>query len=699
MASSSTSAFVLEIGSEELPSRFLQGEEAYLAEAFARALDEAGLAHGNITCHSTPRRAIVCIDEVARRQEEREEVIMGPPARVAYVDGKPGKALEGFCRTNGVEMDKAYVVSTPKGDYVAVKKLVGGGNALDILAGICPDIIAHIPFAKRMRWADHDFAYARPLQWIVALLDDEIVPFKVGPMESGRVTSGHRIHGRGPFEVARAQDLLPLLSKQGAVMPDGNERRELVVREGNAQAERVQGRILWDDALLQEVTGLVEHPVPLLGDFDTTYLEVPREVLITSMQSHQKSFGVEDAEGNLLPHFLTVLNIEPESLELVKHGWERVLRARLEDARFFWHEDLKIGFDAWLAKLEHVIFIRGLGTMGDKSRRLEALCGWLAEKCAPDMQDKCMRAGKLAKADLVSGMVGEFDTLQGIMGGIYAEKWGEDPVVAKALKEQYLPAGPDSPLPETVAGALLAVADKADTMAGCFGLNLCPSGTADPNGLRRCAIGIIRILRKFGFALDVRELFARAQMGYGEREWKVNPTQCLDKLDEFFKTRLRSFYQGLGVNTLLVDAALGANCRTVKGVDERVEALKAFSSSEGYASSVQTFKRVANIVAKHVAEERDIPATWKKSLLKEDAEKSLAKVLEEALPILNHLWEAHDYSGILAQLEKLRPHLDNFFDHVMVACDDAELCANRLAMLKSLSDRFSRVADFAALQI
>ena len=244
-----------------------------------------------------------------------------------------------------------------------------------------------------------------------------------------------------------------------------------------------------------------------------------------------------------------------------------------------------------------------------------------------------------------------------------------------------------------------SVADKADTMAGCFGLNLCPSGTADPNGLRRCAIGIIRILRKFGFALDVRELFARAQMGYGEREWKVNPTQCLDKLDEFFKTRLRSFYQGLGVNTLLVDAALGANCRTVKGVDERVEALKAFSQAEGYASSVQTFKRVANIVAKHVAEERDIPATWKKSLLKEDAEKSLAKVLEEALPILNHLWEAHDYSGILAQLEKLRPHLDNFFDHVMVACDDAELCANRLAMLKSLSDRFSRVADFAALQI
>ena len=370
-----------------------------------------------------------------------------------------------------------------------------------------------------------------------------------------------------------------------------------------------------------------------------------------------------------------------------------------EDARFFWHEDLKAGFEPWLAKLEHVIFIRGLGTMGDKGRRLEALCGWLAEKCAPELQKACMRAGRLAKADLVSGMVGEFDTLQGIMGGIYAAKWGEDEVIATALKEQYLPAGPDSPLPESLAGALLAIADKADTMAGCFGLNLIPSGTADPNGLRRCAIGIIRILRKFGFALDVRELFARAQMGYGEREWKLDPMQCLDKLDDFFQTRVRSFYQGLGINTLLVDAALGAKCSTVKGVDERVEALVRFSAEEGYASSVQTFKRVANIVAKQVGEGAEIPATWKKSLLQEEAEQALSKVLTEALPILDHLWEDHNYAGILAQLYTLRPHLDNFFDHVMVACEDAELRANRLAMLKSLSDRFSRVADFAALQI
>ena len=691
--------FVLEIGSEELPSRFLPGEEEFLAQAFAAALDEKALQHGAITTCSTPRRAIVRIDAVSERQEEREEEVMGPPAKVAFKDGAPTKALEGFCRTNNVTVQDAYQVKTPKGVYMAVKKHVGGGSALDILAEICPDIISRIPFAKRMRWADHDFAYARPLQWIVALLDEAVVPFAVGPMESGRETYGHRIHGRGPFAVNRAEDLLCVLKEQGGLVPEGDERRRMIVEDATAQASAIGGTILWDEGLLQEVVGLVEHPVALLADFDTKFLEVPREVLITSMQSHQKSFGVEDAQGTLLPHFVTVLNLTPEDLSVVKHGWERVLRARLEDARFFWHEDLKASFDMWLEKLEHVIFIRGLGTMGDKSRRLEALCSWLASVCAPELGESAARAGRLAKADLVSGMVGEFDTLQGIMGGIYAGQWQEDDRVAQALKEQYLPAGPDSPLPQSLCGALLSIADKADTLAGCFGLNLIPSGTADPNGLRRCALGIIRILRHFGLSLDVQELLARAQMGYGEREWKIAPSECLDKLMDFFRGRLRNYYQNLGVNTLLVDAALGSDCRTVKGVDERIEALKVFSQGADYTSSVQTFKRVANIVAKQQAAGASIPARWRKSLLEEEAEKALDKVLEEALPVLDHLWGSHDYTGMLNQLDTLRPAVDNFFDHVMVACEDEALRGNRLSMLKALADRFSLVADFAALQI
>ena len=692
------STFVLEIGSEELPSRFLAGEEKFLADGFSAQLDEQSLAHGAIHTYSTPRRAIVLIEDVAAKQEEKEEEFMGPPVRAAYKDGAPTKALEGFVRGHGLKVEDAYQVKTAKGEYIAVKKLVGGQPAASILAKISASLIPQIPFAKRMRWQSFDFAYSRPLQWICALLDTEVVPFEVGPVTSGRMTYGHREHGRGPFEVKTASELLSLLREKGGVEPDGAKRKQAIVAEAEAAAARIGGRVLWNDALMQEVVGLVEHPLSILGDFDEKYLEVPREVLITSMQTHQKSFGVEDANGRLLPHFVTVLNLTPPSLPLVKHGWERVLRARLEDARFFWHEDLKASFDEWLEKLDHVIFIRGLGTMGEQSRRLEALCGWLAASCAPELEKQARRAGLLAKADLVSGMVGEFDTLQGIMGGIYAERWGEEKAVADGIKEQYLPQGTDK-MPESVVGALLAIAVKADTLAGCFGLNQMPTGAADPQGLRRCAIGIIRILLKFGFEIDLRELFAKALAGYGDKDWKVAPTMCLDNLMNFLSGRLRNYYQAANVATPLVDAALGAGCKSVKGVDMRLAALVDFSAGADYTGSVQTFKRVANIVAKQQGQGVEIPAVWRKSLLQEDAEKALDKVLEEALPTLDHLWQNGDFRGMLARIGELRPAVDNFFEHVMVACEDEALKANRLAMLKAMVSRFSLLADFAALQI
>ncbi len=692
------STFVLEIGSEELPSRFLPGEEAFLASAFKSGLEEARLEHGEIQVCTTPRRAIVRVDDVAPMQEEREEEVMGPPAAAAWRDGVPTKALEGFCRGQGVDKSQAYVVRTPKGDYMAVKKRAGGQPAADILGELCARVIPQIPFAKRMRWQSFDFAYARPLQWIAALLDSDVVPFSVGPVTSGRLTYGHRVHGRGPFEVPSACDLMNILRKQGGIEPLAVKRRAAIVEEADRAAAAVGGRVLWNDALMQEVTGLVEHPVALLADFDKDYLEVPREVLLTSMQSHQKSFGVEDAGGRLMNHFVTVLNLTPEDMGVVKHGWERVLRARLEDARFFWHEDLKANFDLWLEKLDHVIFIRGLGTMGEQSRRLQSLCAWLASVCAPELEEKAARAGLLAKADLVSGMVGEFDTLQGVMGGIYAAQWGEAPEVAAAIGEQYLPAGGDK-LPGTVLGALLAIAVKADTLAGCFGLNQVPTGTADPQGLRRCAIGIIRILLRYGFNPDPRELFARALMGYGERDWKVAPSMCLDNLMTFFQGRLRNHWQGQGAATVLVDAAIGAGCSDVKACEARLAALTDFAAGPDYTRSVQTFKRVANIVARQLAGGAEVPATWRKSLLVEDAEKALDAVLDEALPTLDHLWHEKDYRGMLAGLDKVRPAVDAFFDNVMVACEDEALRGNRLAMLKAMVSRFSLLADFAALQV
>lgn len=691
--------FVLEIGTEELPSRFLAGEEAYLSQSFDTALKENFLEHGSIRVYTTPRRAAVIIDNLSPVQPTREEEVSGPPARIAWKDGVPSKALEGFARTNGVEVKDVYTIKTPKGEYVAVKKTVGGRGAGDILADVCPGIISGVPFAKRMRWGTSSFTYARPMHWILALLDDSVVSFEVGPVKSGRTTRGHRIHGAGPFEVPSASDYIDVVTKKGGLVLDGAERRRIIIEGADRQAKAVGGRVLYTEGLLNEVCGLVEHPAPLLGDFDKIYLEVPREVLVTSMQVNQKSFGLEDSAGNLLPHFVTVLNLTPPDVELVKHGWERVLRARLEDARFFWHEDLKNSFDKWLEELEHVVFIRGLGTMGDKTRRLEKLCRAIAEKCDPAVADNAARAGRLSKAVLVTNMVGEFDTLQGVMGGIYAKRMGENDAVASAVSEQYLPAGPDSPLPVSATGAILSIADKVDTMAGCFGLGLIPTGAADPNALRRCALGIIRIVREFGFSLDMRDLFALAQEAYGDIEWKLSPTEALDRLMDFFSLRLRNFYQNLGKETTLVDAALGAGVRDVKTCDLRLEALAAFRKEPGYTEAVQTFKRVANIIRKQSDGREGIPAVWRKSLLQEEPEKKLADVLDEVLPELDNLWNGQNYAGILATLKKLRPFVDAFFDGVMVNCDDAALRNNRLALLKAMADRFSRVADFAALQI
>ncbi len=692
--------FVLEIGSEEVPSRFLPTEEQELEARFTAALEENALEHGQIRALSTPRRAILVVEDLNPVQTEREEVVAGPPVRVAYdADGKPTKALEGFVRTNGCTLDDVFRQETPKGEYVAVRKRIGGAAAGDLLATICPAIITALPFAKRMRWGVNHVAYARPLRWIVALLDSEVVPFEVGPVVSGRETCGHRIHGRGPFSVAHATDLLPLLADKGGITPLPADRRAAIISGGDAQAAAVGGKVLWKDSLLREVEGLTEHPVPLLGDFDASYLEVPREVLLTSMESHQKSFGVEGPDGALLPHFLTVLNLTPEDMGLVKRGWERVLRARLEDARFFWHADLRATFDSWLEKLDHVIFIGRLGSMGEKTRRLESLCRNLAETVADGKvtPDDAARAGRLSKADLVSGMVGEFDTLQGIMGGIYAERKGESPVVAQALKEQYLPAGPETPLPASLGGALLSLADKADTLAGCFGLGMIPTGAADPNGLRRCAIGILRIVLEYGLTLDLRSLFARALELYGDRPWKLAPNEAVDKLLDFMAGRLRNYWQGQGEDTLLVEATLGAGSEDIRDAGLRLAALAAFSKEAGYAEAVQTFKRVANIVRKQAGD--DLRDQWDDALLQEEAEKNLAAVLRDLLPRLDTLRGTGDYAAALKTLLEVRPAVDAFFDGVMVMCDDAALRRNRLAMLNALGSRFARLADFAALQM
>ena len=690
--------FLLEVGSEELPSRFLGPEEAELKERFTAALDEAGLEHGRVQTMSTPRRAVVRIEDMRPAQPEREEIVLGPSVRAAHnADGTPGRALEGFTRAHGLSVDAAFRTQTEKGEYMAVRKRSGGTPAAKILANLCPAVLNGLPFAKRMRWGAYGIAWGRHLRWILALLDTEIISFSLGPVQSGRRTFGHRVHGFGPFAVSHAEAWQAVITEMGAVTPDGRTRRDRIRNGGDELARTVQGKVLWKKSLLDEVQGLTEHPVPLLGDFDPGFLEMPREVLLTTMENHQKSFGLEASDGSLLPHFLTVLNVTSRDAPLVKNGWERVLRARLEDARFFWRADMKENFDLWLEKLEHVIFIGNLGSMGDKTRRLENLCRSLAEQCAPDLAEAAARAGRLSKADLVTGLVREFDDLQGVMGGIYAGRKGESPEVARALGEQYLPAGPDSPLPQSPAGALLALADKADTLAGCFGLKMVPTGAADPNGLRRCALGIIRIVLTFGLDLDIRSLFAGALSNYAAQGKNLPGGETLDKLMEFTAGRLRGYVLSRGGETPLADAALNAGIHRIGDCMARLAALTAFSREDGFTEAVRTFKRVANIVRKQG--NAPLPAGWDAALLSEDAEKNLAAVLQGILPRLDDLWIAGDHAAALACLAELRPAVDSFFDNVLVMCEDAAIRNNRLAMLRALRSRFSRIADFAALQV
>jgi glycyl-tRNA synthetase beta chain len=474
----------------------------------------------------------------------------------------------------------------------------------------------------------------------------------------------------------------------------------MILAGGDELARKTGGTIAWNEGLIHHVANLVEYPVPVLGNFDAAYLELPAEVLLTSMETHQKSFGVRGTDGRLLPCFLTVINVAPHSVDVVRKGWERVLKARLEDAMFFWKADLNKDFDTWLAKLEHVTFLGPLGSMGDKSRRLARLAGTMAGDFAPDAVEDLTRAGRLAKADLVSEMVYEFDDLQGIMGGIYAAGKGESQTVAEALGEQYLPSGQESPCPATLAGGILAMADKLDTLAGCFGIGKIPTGAADPFALRRCTLGVCRIILEHGIRTDIEKLLRLALEGYENVVWKTEPRATLDNLMAFFAQRLRNYWAGKGFGTKVLDAAINAGIHDVVALEKRVRALSDFAEAKDFDQAVLTFKRADNIIRKQ-GEEANVTftGTVDPDLLQEEAEKNLHAHLAAGREKWDQLWDQDDFAGLLAELWTLRPVVDGFFDTVMVMSDDLDLRSNRLNMLYELVRRLSRLADFSALQV
>ena len=696
------SHFVLELGVEEIPARFLASLERELGSRFAALFEENGLTYDSLDVSTTPRRAVMHVRGLLEATPVREEVALGPSVKAAFdAEGNPTKAAQGFARGQGVDIADLFQQETPKGVYVAARKTVGGASASSIISEAAPAIIASLPFPKRMHWGESRFLFARPLRWVLALMDKEVVPFHVADLDSGRMTVGHRVHGKGPHEVACACEYDKVLAEKCGVTVSGAERRKVVIEGGDELAKTVNGRVMWKESLLDEVQGLSEHPVPVLGDFDPSFLELPGIVLLTSMETHQKSFGLAGEDGQLLPHFLTVSNVSSLEPALVKKGWERVLRARLEDARFYWNTDMKASFDVWKEKLDYVIFLGPLGSMGDKCRRLEALCQWLAAQ--PGIAggkvaaESAAVAGRCAKADLVSQMVGEFDTLQGIMGTIYGHKMGLDPVAADALAEQYLPAGPETPVPATDLGAILSMADKADTLVGCFGLGNIPTGAADPFALRRCALGIARILIEKGWRLPVEEFFAKAQALYAEDiRWKLEKPEALVKLNDFFAGRVKNLFLTQGNDTLLVEAVMNAGSSDVWAASRRLAALAAEAAKPGFADNAQTFKRVANILRKQGA---GATGAFKAELLAEEPEKALAAALTDMAAKFDALWAEDRFDELLALMDGVRPTVDAFFDGVMVMAEDADVRANRLDLLQALLNKMGRLADFSALQI
>ena len=690
------SDFILEIGTEELPSRFLVQTEKQLMELFKTGLDEFSLPYGEIIATSTPRRLGVFIGGLAEYQDKKEELLTGPPLKAAYdANNQATPALLGFLKAHNARLEDIFAHETAKGSYIAIKREMGGKSAYDILKELCPKILSSISFPKRMRWGSEQQAFARPIHSLLALLDNQIVEFEFAGIKSGRVTCGHRVHANRPVEVQTPGEYYQKVREAG-IEPSRQKRLEKIVKEGDRLAAGIGGKIAWKDDLLEEVSGLVEYPVALIGKFDPSYLELPPEVLLTSMQHHQKSFGVLDSDGKLLPAFLTVINLDPTDENVVRKGWERVLKARLEDARFFWNSDLATPMDEWRKKLMNVIFIGPLGNMAEKTERLQKLAAWIAEKIFPAGKDDAVRAAALAKADLLSGMVGEFDSLQGIMGGIYASKAGENARVSLAIQEQYLPSGPDSPLPASKIGAILSIAGNMDTLVGCFGLDMIPGGAADPHGARRSALAIIRILENQKWDLPLPELIDYARKIYGERKWKLSSDEARSKLLSFIKTRLRHYFLGLAYETALVDSVLAVE-DGIAASEARLQAMAEFSKSANFLEYAQILKRIENILKKSDPQS-DISAI-SEDLLQENAERVLYEALRAIEPEVENLLAQKNYASALDTLEKLRAPVADFFEKVMVNSDKPELKKNRLLLLAAIKNLYAPIAAFNLLQI
>jgi len=683
---------LVEIGTEELPPKALNTLCEAFAQGIADGLQDAGVGFSDFQAYAAPRRLAVILQGVEAAQPDRAMEKRGPAVQAAFdANGKATKAAEGFARSCGVTVDQLQRISTDKGEWLVYKVQEKGRATTELLPEIVERSLARLPVPKRMRWGDGEEEFVRPVHWVVLLLGDDVVDARILGIQAGRDSRGHRFHYPQKISLANATEYVALLDNPGYVMVDREARAEAIRQQVEQAAEKLGGRALIDEDLLQEVTALVEWPVAVAGDFDEHFLQVPKESLISSMQDHQKYFPVLDTEGHLLPHFITVSNIESRDPARVKEGNERVIRPRLSDAAFFWEQDRKHPLETHITSLDKVVFQNKLGSLGDKSRRVAKIAQQMADLLGAN-KDHAHRAALLSKCDLMCEMVFEFPDLQGIMGRYYAQHDGEPEDVAIALDEQYMPRFAGDELPTTASGQILAVADKLDTLMGIFAIGQKPSGEKDPFALRRAALGVLRILIERELPLDLRELLGFAADALAD---VVAAEDSIDEVLDFILDRLRVYYLNQNIAVDVYEAVMELRPTTPLDFDRRMQAVNSFRSLPEAQSLAAANKRIRNILKKVSGE---LPAQVDEKLLQEAAEKDLYAQLQQLAQQVTPLFEEGDYKAALQQLAGLRAAVDSFFDQVMVMADDEALKHNRIALLNQLSSLFLRAADLSLLQ-
>ena len=687
---------LVEIGTEELPPTALRGLMEAFAEGVLEGLRQADLDHGPHQPYATPRRLALRVEALPIRQPERRIERRGPALNVAFDDqGRPTRAAEGFARSCGAAVTDLEELVTDRGGWLMYRGVEPGAATAELIPAIVERALHQLPIPKRMRWGDREAAFVRPVHWIVLLLGGDVVPAQLFGLEADRITRGHRFHRPAPLRLAAPGEYARRLETEGFVIADFSDRRRRVHREVERAAAGTGGQAVVDDALLDEVTALVEWPVALAGSFDPEFLRVPEEALISSMQGHQRYFPVRDANGALLPRFIAVANLESRRPEVVVAGNERVIRPRLADAAFFWDTDRRRPLADRIPELSSVVFQQRLGTLHDKSQRVARLGGRFCEAFGVS-PEHLERAAWLARTDLLTEMVGEFPELQGIMGRYYAEHDGEAAEVALALDEQYLPRFSGDSVAGSPLGQLLAVAERADTLLGAFAIGKAPSGTKDPFGLRRATLGLLRTLLENRRSLDLRDLFSAAARGL---PGDLKASSQVEPVYEFCLERLRNFYLEQGVPAELFEAVrrvedAGLSVADPLDFDRRLSACQAFVGLPEAASLAAANKRIRNILRKA---EDPVPESVDPQRLQEPEEQALYEAVGELVTEVEDRVAAAEYGEALRRLAGLREPVDRFFDRVLVMAEDAALRGNRLALLDRVSRLFLSIADVSRL--